>query len=144
MPPKRPDVIVVADADALARTAAERILARLRRSNGRLAVCLSGGSTRNVSRTAGEPNDTAALCLGNHIHWFWGDDRFVPHNDPRSNFTMARRLLLDRVPTLPGNICPIPTNVENMEQRRACTKRSFVAFYGAERLLPSARCSTWC
>src|SRR5258706_11348569 len=27
-----------------------------------------------------------------HIHWFWGDDRFVPHDDPRSNFAMAKLL----------------------------------------------------
>ena len=71
MPPKRPDVIVVADADALERTAAERILARLRRPNGRLAVCLAGGSTpeRLYELLATEPYRSALSW--NHIHWFW-------------------------------------------------------------------------
>jgi len=136
MPPKRPDVIVVADADALARTAAERILARLRRSNGRLAVCLSGGSTpERLYELLATERYRGALSW-NHIHWFWGDDRFVPHNDPRSNFTMARRLLLDRVPTLSGNICPISTNVENVEQAARLYETELRRFYGAERLLP--------
>ena len=136
MPPKRPDVIVVADADALARTAAERILAHLRRSNDRLAVCLSGGSApERLYELLATERYRGALSW-DHIHWFWGDDRFVPHDDPRSNFAMARRLLLDRVPTLSGNICPIPTSVENVEQAARLYETELRRFYGAERLLP--------
>ncbi len=136
MPQKRPDVIVVADADALARAAAERILARLRRSNGRLAVCLTGGSTpeRLYELLATEAYRDAFSW--NHIYWFWGDDRFVPHNDPRSNYSMARRLLLDRVPIPSGNICPIPTSVENVEEAARLYETELHRFYGAERLLP--------
>src|SRR5258708_28182436 len=106
MTPKRPDVIAVADADALARMAAERILARLRRSNGRLAVCLTGGSTpERLYELLATERYRGALSW-NHIHWFWGDDRFVPYNDPRSNFSLARRPLLDRVPAPSRKICP--------------------------------------
>ena len=136
MPQKRPDVIVVADANALARAAAERILARLNRSNGRLAVCLTGGSTpgRLYELLAGQPYRDALPW--NHIYWFWGDDRFVPHNDPHSNFGMARRLLLDRVPAPSGNICPIPTRVETVEEAARLYESELRRFYGGERLLP--------
>jgi 6-phosphogluconolactonase len=136
MPQKRPDVIVVADADALARAAAERVSARLRQSNGRLAVCLTGGSTpaHLYELLATQPYRDALSW--NHIYWFWGDDRFVPHTDPRSNFGMARRLLLDRVPAPPSNICPIPTSVENVEEAARLYEAELHRFYGAERLLP--------
>jgi 6-phosphogluconolactonase len=137
MPPKRPDVIVVADADELARTAADRILAHLRRSNGRLAVCLAGGSTpERLYELLATERYRDALSW-DHIHWFWGDDRFVSGDDPRSNFAMARRVLLDRVPTPSGNICPIPTSVENVEQAARLYETELRRFYGAERLLPS-------
>jgi 6-phosphogluconolactonase len=133
---KRPDVIVVADADALARAAADRLLARLRRSNDRLAVCLTGGSTpeRLYQLLATEPYRDAVSW--NHIYWFWGDERFVAHNDPRSNFGMARRLLLDRVPIPSGHICPIPTWAENVEEAARLYEAELHRLYGAERLLP--------
>src|SRR5215470_15005101 len=137
MPPKRPDVIVVADADALARTAADRILVHLRRSNGRAAVCLAGGSTpERLYELLATERYRDALSW-DHIHWFWGDDRFVPRDDPHSNFAMARRLLLDHVPTPSGNIHPIPTSVENVEQAARLYETELRRFYGAERLLPS-------
>jgi hypothetical protein len=84
-----PDVIVAADPEALARAAAERNLARLRRSSGRSAVSLTGGSTPEhlYELLATKPYRDALSW--NRIHWFWGDDRFVPHNYPRSNFGVA-------------------------------------------------------
>src|SRR5712675_1569970 len=123
-----PDVIVAADPEALARAAAERILARLRRSSGRSAVSLTGGSTPEhlYELLATKPYRDALSW--NRIHWFWGDDRFVPHNDPRSNFGVARRLLLDLVLAPVGNIHAIPTSVENVEEAACLYERTFVAF----------------
>jgi 6-phosphogluconolactonase len=136
MPQRHPEVIVVADADALARVAAERILARLRRTSDRLAVCLAGGSTPEClyELLAGEPYRDAVPW--NHVHWFWGDDRFVPHDDPRSNSGMARRLLLDRVPAPSGNIYPIPTSAGNVEEAARRYETELRRFYGAEQVLP--------
>jgi 6-phosphogluconolactonase len=131
-----PDVIVAADPEALARAAAERILARLRRSSCRSAVSLTGGSTPEhlYELLATKPYRDALSW--NRIHWFWGDDRFVPHNDPRSNFGVARRLLLDLVLAPVGNIHAIPTSVENVEEAACLYEAELRRFYGAERLLP--------
>jgi 6-phosphogluconolactonase len=136
MPQGHRDVIVVTDADAVARTAAERILARLRRSTDRFAVCLAGGSTpeRLYELLAREPYRNAVSWK--HVHWFWGDDRFVPHDDPRSNYGMARRLLLDRVPVRSDKIWPIRTSVENVEEAARRYETELRRFYGGERLLP--------
>ena len=38
-----------------------------------------------------------------------GDERFLPFEDPRSNFGMARRSLIEHVPIPTGNVFPIPT-----------------------------------
>jgi 6-phosphogluconolactonase len=60
-----PDVIVAADAEALARAAAERILARLRQSSGRSADCFTGGSTLEHLYELLATNPTAMMpCPG--------------------------------------------------------------------------------
>ena len=77
MTERLPDVIFVPDAGALARVAADRILARLPGSDGILAVCLAGGSTpeRLFQILTTEPWRDAMPW--NRVRWFWGDVRFV-------------------------------------------------------------------
>jgi 6-phosphogluconolactonase len=132
---QRPDVIVAANAEALARTAAERMLARLPRTDGHLAVCLAGGSTpeRLFHLLATDYRDAVPW---RQIHWFWGDDRFVPESDPRSNAGVARRLMLDGAPVPADSICPIPTDTENVDEAARRYERELRRYYGAERLLP--------
>ncbi len=133
---RRPDVIVAPDAEALARTAAARMLARLQPVDGDLAVCLAGGSTpeRLYALMASDPWRDAVPWR--RIRWFWGDDRFVPESDPRSNAGAARRLMLDRAPVPPGNICAIPTDVANVAEAARLYERELRRRYGADRLLP--------
>ena len=40
-----PKLIVVADAEGLAQTAAERVMTRIAANPGRIAICLTGGSS---------------------------------------------------------------------------------------------------
>ena len=136
MSQKHPDLTVVANADALAETAAERIVAHLAQRAGRLAVCLAGGSTpeRLYALLAAESYRNAMPW--DRIHWFWGDDRFVPHHDPRSNFGAVRRLLLDRVPVPSGNIHAIPTSAEDVEEAARLYEADLRGFYGAKSLVP--------
>jgi 6-phosphogluconolactonase len=129
-------LIVVADVDVLARTAATRISARLKQRGGRLAVCLNGGSTpeRLYAMLATESYRNALPW--ERIHWFWGDDRFVPRNDPRSNFGAAQRLLLDHVPVPSGYIHAIPTSTGNVEEAARLYEADLRGFYGAQSLSP--------
>jgi 6-phosphogluconolactonase len=81
---------------------------------GRCSLLLSGGST---------PRGTYELLASRyrdrmdwpHIHLFWGDERFVPHDDPRSNYRLAREAFLDFVPCPPANVHPIPTGLESAD-----------------------------
>jgi len=131
-----PHLIVVADADALAKAAAERVLARIGHASGRVAVCLTGGSTpqRLYELMATEPYRSALPW--NLIHWFWGDDRYVPQDDPRSNAGMARRRLLDRIPVPAGNIHAIATGGASAQEAARLYEAELRRFYGAERLDP--------
>jgi 6-phosphogluconolactonase len=70
---KPPDVTVVADANELAETEARRISAHVAQTSGRIAVCLTGGSTPEplYKLMATEPYRDALPWK--RIHWFWGD-----------------------------------------------------------------------
>jgi 6-phosphogluconolactonase len=97
---------VAAAVTGAARTAIER--------SGRCSLLLSGGST---PRGAYELLATRSRDRidWTRIHLFWGDERFVPHGDPRSNYRMAREAFLDRVPCPPANVHPIPTGLPSAD-----------------------------
>jgi len=131
----RPILTIVPDIDALAQAAARRILERLTRPTDKLALCLTGGSTPEplYALLATEPYRDALPW--DRIHLFWGDDRFVPQDDPRSNFGAARRLLLERIPVPPGNIHPIPTGAGSAEEAARLYETELRRAYGAQRLV---------
>ncbi|MFB6273485.1 MAG: 6-phosphogluconolactonase, partial [Salinibacter sp.] len=39
----------------------------------------------------------------------WGDERYVPHDHPKSNVRLARHTLIDAVPIPEENVHPMPT-----------------------------------
>ncbi|BCJ91490.1 6-phosphogluconolactonase [Terrihabitans soli] len=121
------------DKDALARGAADFIAARVLDNPGRVALCLTGGSTPEgmykVLATKPLPWE--------RIHIFWGDERFVPAGDPLSNARMTMRALLDKVPVPDAHIHPIPTETSGPEESAALYEKALKSFYGAEVLDPS-------
>src|SRR5690348_11650001 len=127
---------ILADPEALARRAADWLLAAALAAPGLFAVALSGGSTprRLYEHLAAAPYREAFPWP--RVHWFWGDERFVPKADRRSNEHMAREALLSRVPVPPEHIHPIPT--EGLDAATAATayERDLQGFYGAARLAP--------
>jgi len=79
--------------------------------SGLFSVLLAGGETPRLTYQllAGEPY--CSTVPWNDIHFFWGDERYVPSSDPRSNHFMVRRALLDALPLPPENIHPIVCNL---------------------------------
>jgi carbohydrate kinase (thermoresistant glucokinase family) len=128
-----PQVLVVGDAAALAETAARRLIARLTRAE-RAAICLTGGSSPlGLYRLLAESPWNGEVPW-DCVHWFIGDDRFVPEHDPLSNMGAANRILLDRVPAPRPNIHPIPTDAQNPESAARLYEQELKRFYGADRL----------
>src|SRR5579862_9970530 len=101
--------VVLQDPEALARHAAGFVADTLAAATDRVSVALSGVSTpkRLYELLATAPFRDRVPW--DRIHWFWGDERFVPHDDPASNYAMAYRAFLSSVPVPKANIHPIPT-----------------------------------
>ncbi|HKQ18714.1 MAG TPA: 6-phosphogluconolactonase [Candidatus Eisenbacteria bacterium] len=105
---------VAPDADSLARTAADEFQVyawEAIRARGRFTAALAGGDTPRAAyaqiaatwrKWSDGPLDWA------RVHIFWGDERHVPPDDPRSNYRMARETLISHVPLPPENVHPIP------------------------------------
>src|ERR1700730_1835110 len=71
------------------------------------------------------------------VHWFIGDDRFVPPDDPLSNMGMARRLFLDRVGAPAANVHPMATTAESPAAAARLYEAELKRFYGRELLDPA-------
>ncbi|WP_236826703.1 MULTISPECIES: 6-phosphogluconolactonase [unclassified Blastococcus] len=97
------DVVIEPDADRLARSVAEALVARLAAAqavHGTASVVLTGGGIgiAVLERVAG----LAAEPVRETVDWtavdvWWGDERFVPAGDAERNEGQARTALLDRV-----------------------------------------------
>lgn len=100
------------DLEALSRGAADLFVQQSRhavQARGRFSVALSGGSTpkRTYELLATAPwRDQVPW---GDVHVFWGDERCVPPDDPRSNYRMTRVAWLDHVPVPAAQVHPIPT-----------------------------------
>jgi 6-phosphogluconolactonase len=98
------------DLEALSRAAARMFVTTAESAiaaSGRFTVALAGGGTpRRTYELLAEPR-TREKVRWEVVHVFWGDERCVPPDDPRSNARMARQALLDRVPLPKENIHPI-------------------------------------
>ncbi len=127
---------VAADAAQLALLASDRIMARIAANNTRIAICLTGGSSPKplYQLLAGE--SYRSRIPWERVHWFIGDERFVPQDDPLNNMAMARNILLDRLAPR-ENIHPIPTDTADPDESAARYERELKSFYGAGRLDPA-------
>ena len=111
--------VVLPTAAAVAEAAADRIVAAARnaiRRRGRFVVALSGGSTpRAVYSLVAAPPRVGAVDWS-RVEFFWGDERAVPPDHDDSNFGVARRLLLDRLPGVrPAAIHRMPADAPDRE-----------------------------
>jgi 6-phosphogluconolactonase len=128
---------ILADPEAVSRRVAEWLLAIATAKDTTVAIALSGGSTpQRLYRHLAEPVYRHAFPW-ERTHWFWGDERFVPHDDARSNAHMVREALLAYVPVSAANIHAIPTEGLSVEAAAAAYERELKSFYGAESLDPA-------
>ena len=102
-----PRLGISSDQETLIQAAAEKV-ARLGteaiEENGMFTVALSGGSTPRPLYTLLATGKFARSIDWARVHLFWGDERCVPPDDPRSNYRMVRESLLDGVSIPPANV----------------------------------------
>jgi 6-phosphogluconolactonase len=128
-------VITVSDSAALAKAAAERLLARIAGNSERAAICLTGGSSPKQLYQLLATDPWRTQIPWDRVHWFIGDERFVRSDDPLNNMSMARRAFLDACAPA-ANIHPIPTDTVNPDQAARRYERILQSFYGSDRLDP--------
>ena len=104
----QPDLRIFPDQAELAAAAAAEVAARLvvAAAHGPATLVLAGGSTPRALYAC------LAAAHGVQVPWervdvFWGDERAVPLDDPRSNYRMAREALLDAIPIPRHRVHPI-------------------------------------
>lgn len=129
---------VADDADALARAAAGEFLVyawEAIRARGRFTVALAGGDTPRAAyaeiaatwRKWGDgPLDWS------RVHVFWGDERHVSPDDPRSNYRMAWETLLSRVPLPPANIHPVAATLPDPRDGASRYEATLRDFFGVD------------
>ena len=130
------NVEVVADPQALAARVAEWVTAMATAAEGRLRVALSGGSTPKALYALLASDKFRSRFPWRRVLWFWGDERFVPYDDPESNYRMAREAMLAKAPVPPENIHPIPTDGDPEEAARRY-ERTLKQAYGSPALDPA-------
>jgi 6-phosphogluconolactonase len=136
MPQRSAPVEVVKNPEALAHRVAGWITDLAAASRDRFAICLSGGSTpRRLYQLLAESPHRDRLPW-DRVHWFWGDERFVPWDHPDSNYGMAYTTLLGKVPVPPRNIHGIATNGTPADAA-AAYERVLKSYYGSESLDPT-------
>jgi 6-phosphogluconolactonase len=120
-------VEILDDPEALARRAVSHILqaaAESMRERGRFIVALSGGSTPEKTNELLALPENAARVDWENTFLFFGDERDVPPDDPRSNYAMVHRSLLTRVSVPAGNIYPM-VRVPRAAGDAAATARNY-------------------
>ena len=127
-------LVVVDDADALAREAASELARRAQMcvaERGRFTVTLSGGSTpRRLYALLADPAARFRHEVPwTGVHFFWGDERHVPPDDPQSNYRMARDELLARVPVPSENVHRIEAERPNAADAADAYARELERFF---------------
>lgn len=129
------DVRIWPNEDELAAQAAEFIIQSAREAiaaRGRFTLVFTGGSTPERMYTLlGQPHMAAQIDWAK-CFLFWGDERFVPPDDERSNYGMTWRTLIERVraSTPMENIFPMPVQAGSPAQGADYYADSLQQFFG--------------
>lgn len=119
------------DLPALSAAAAGEIagaLAAAVRARGHASIALAGGNT------PGTLYQSLATTFREQVPWpqvhvFWSDERYVPPDDARSNYRLARERLLDHVPCPRTNVHPMPTHFDDANDAAIDYESTLRAFF---------------
>ena len=112
-----------------------------------LSARLKKNPTCSLVLSGGKTPETLYLLLGTRhyqstldwtrVHLFWGDERYVPHDDPRSNYYLAHEAWLRKSNIPRENIHPMPTHYPDPDDAARAYEAELRAHFGAEVPFPS-------
>lgn len=127
------EIQVGKDLAEISRTAAEMIIhqaTEMGSRSGPFTLALSGGSTpRMLYRRLSHESAAMSRVLWNKFHFFWGDERHVPPEDPQSNFRMARETLFASAPVPVLNIHRVPAEESDAVIAAEKYERELISFF---------------
>lgn len=116
------------DLESMSVAAAAAVTALETDSTGRFSIALSGGSTpRRLYELLA---DESIGIDWEKVHLFWGDERFVPTDDPSSNFGSARTALLEKIEIPDENIHRVKVEVPTPSRAAELYEDELRGFFG--------------
>jgi 6-phosphogluconolactonase len=114
----RHDIRVFDTIEEVSRAAALGLIDQIKQTLARqnlFSLVLAGGQTprRLYELLATEFRQAAPW---NRLRLYVGDERFVPPDDPRSNYRMIKEAMLARLPVIDKNVYIMPTSLHTPEQ----------------------------
>jgi len=125
------ETVVSSDADHLYKNSAKMFYNMYQKSilkELHFTVALAGGSTpRGLYEILAKPPYMDKIDWRN-VHLFWGDERFVPPDDPESNYGMISAALISKIAIPFENIYPMPTEYEDPDEAADAYETELVNF----------------
>jgi len=126
-------VIRCRDPQELAEQAARKITTQANAAvaaRGRFLLVLTGGSTPEKTYEQLAASPIAGEFPWGKTFFFLGDERVVPHDAAWSNFGMARRSMLSKVPVPTDHLIPIQTDLPSPAACADDYERRVLKFFG--------------
>ncbi|MEO6852175.1 MAG: 6-phosphogluconolactonase, partial [Mucilaginibacter sp.] len=102
------------------------------KNHGQFSVALSGGSSpKKLYELLASPLFKDKVEW-NKVHFFFGDERYVPQNDPQSNYLMAKKALLEPLELSYKQIFPVDTSLSPEEAAKKYTTDINYYFAGVD------------
>lgn len=107
------DIVRYADAETLASSVAERLIARLAavQNDARVpSVALTGGSIANDIYSAVAASANRREVDWSAVDFWWGDERFVARDSAERNAVQAREAFLDEIGAASARVHEMPSS----------------------------------
>jgi 6-phosphogluconolactonase len=130
---REPRVVVHDDEQSLARAVAAELVSRLR-SPGPHHLVVTGGGVGTL--VLSELRSGSGGVDWDSVHVWWGDERFLPEDDPQRNETGARRALLDALPLRPEHVHAMPPDTGQGVVAAALTYADELAQHSTDGFVP--------
>jgi 6-phosphogluconolactonase len=124
---ENPEDLAVRAADLVVRSGQEAVQRR-----GRFALALAGGSTPERTYQLLAQPDRVTTIEWRSTHLFFGDERFVPPNDARSNLGMVKRTLLSNPAICPAQVSPMVQPGKNVRECAAAYSCELTRFVSSD------------
>jgi 6-phosphogluconolactonase len=101
------------------------------KKHDRFTIALSGGQTpRHLYHLLA--TTYRAVIPWRKVQIFWGDERYVPPDDPHSNYHMAKEALLEHIAIPKDNVHPMPTLLPNIEEAAEAYEETLMSHFAGQ------------